>query len=500
MSKLVAIALVLAPAIAAAQRYEPDRALTYAVQVDGYPSDGPADAKVTLVIAHDYADPYSERNRATLDDLRKKYGNELRVVFRNMVVHPRNAMAGALASCAAHKQKRFDMFEDKLWEAFRQRQWDASEVDLGNGPQKCWETPDGCPIVVGIAKDLGLKVDRFKSDMQACVPIVKDDMTELSGQFRVQATPTFFINGRYLSGAQPVTEFEKLVDEEMAKASAKIRAGTPKARYYKIAVIDQGKKKVDPPPPNVPGVGVGGTGGPTGGYQVPRRPEPDRAKTYAVPVDGYPSRGPADAKVTIVIAYDYTTPYAWKNRSTLDELVTRYGNDLRIVYRQRIVHPMNAMASAVAACAAHKQGKFAAMDAALWDKGFNARQLDVTDVDDGQGNKQKCWESQQGCSNVTGFAKDIGLDVGRFRADLKTCAKQVAADDTELGTTFLVMATPSFFINGRFMSGAMPTESFAAIIDEELIKATDRIKKGTPKASYYRTWIVGKGDKKVAAP
>src|SRR4026207_2095262 len=93
MRNLIAVALLLAPATAAA-RPEPDKAEMYAVPVDGFPSDGPADAKVTIVIAHDYADPFSDRNRGTLDDLRKKYGNELRIVFRNMVVHPHNAMAG----------------------------------------------------------------------------------------------------------------------------------------------------------------------------------------------------------------------------------------------------------------------------------------------------------------------------------------------------------------------------------------------------------------------
>ena len=46
--------------------------------------------------------------------------------------------------------------------------------------------------------------------------------------------------------------------------------------------------------------------------------------------------------------------------------------------------------------------------------------------------------------------------------------------------------------------GAQPVENFAQLVDEELAKATDRIKKGTPKARYYKTWIVDKGDKQVA--
>ena len=185
--------LLLVPATALA-RPEPDKAVTYSIAVDGYASDGPADAKVTLVMAQDYADPFSQRSRTTLEELRKKYGNDLRIVFRNMVVHPRNAMASALASCAALKQKSFDAMEDKLWGQFGQRQWDLSDVDLGNGPQKCWDTVEGCKNAVGFANELGLKVDRFKADMRACVQVVEDDMTDLK-KFAVQATPTFFING-----------------------------------------------------------------------------------------------------------------------------------------------------------------------------------------------------------------------------------------------------------------------------------------------------------------
>nr|MBA2541197.1 hypothetical protein [Deltaproteobacteria bacterium] len=61
--KLALALLLLVPATAFAQptrpmRREPDRAQTYAVTVDGHPGDGPVDAKVTIVVAHDYADPY----------------------------------------------------------------------------------------------------------------------------------------------------------------------------------------------------------------------------------------------------------------------------------------------------------------------------------------------------------------------------------------------------------------------------------------------------------
>jgi protein-disulfide isomerase len=232
------------------RRTEPDRAKTYAIKVDGFPFDGPVAAKVTLVMAHDYADPFSARSRATLDELRKKYGKDLRVVFRNLVVHPRNAMAGALASCAAHKQKKFDVLEDLLWDkGFASRQLDLTDVDTGQGTEKCWDMADGCPIVVGFAREAKLNLDRFKSDMKACVADVQADMGELQSSFGIGATPSWFINGRYLSGAMPLESFTAIIDEELVKANDRIKAGTPAAKYYKTWVLDKGLAKLEPVTP-----------------------------------------------------------------------------------------------------------------------------------------------------------------------------------------------------------------------------------------------------------
>src|ERR1700755_2847827 len=89
--------------------------------------------------------------------------------------------------------------------------------------------------------------------------------------------------------------------------------------------IDDLRKKLD----QLAQRGMGGAAAPR-----PTRVEPDKAKTYAVPVDGDPVDGPADAKVTLVKAYDYACPYCEKVRDTMDDLRKKYGNDLRIVFKQ----------------------------------------------------------------------------------------------------------------------------------------------------------------------
>jgi protein-disulfide isomerase len=240
-------------------------------------------------------------------------------------------------------------------------------------------------------------------------------------------------------------------------------------------------------------------GGPGAAAPRPARAEPDRAKTYAVAVDGDPVDGPADAKVTLVKAYDYACPYCEKVRDTMDDLRKKYKDDLRIVFKQFVVHPQVATAGALAVCAANKQGKFLEMDRLLWDKGFKGRQFDKDAPAEQGGQSQKCWESKDGCPIVGGFAKELGLNEDKFKADMKDCQQLIQKDMRDL-QQLGVGATPSFFINGRFMSGAMPIDNFTALIDEEMKKANEKIQAGTPAAQYYQEFVVNKGLKTLEAP
>jgi len=146
-----------------------------------------------------------------------------------------------------------------------------------------------------------------------------------------------------------------------------------------------------------------------------------------------------------------------------------------------------------------KQGKFKELDALLWDKGFKARQFDK-DVTAEAGAAQKCWDTPAGCPLVVGFAQELGLNVDKFKADMKgECQQLVAKDMRELGALG-VGSTPTFFINGRYMVGAAPTESFVQLVDEELKKANERIAAGTPAASYYQQVVLDKGLKQLERP
>ena len=174
---------------------------------------------------------------------------------------------------------------------------------------------------------------------------------------------------------------------------------------------------------------------------------------------------------------------------TLNDLSKKYGNDLRIVKKHLVVHPTTAMAPALGLCAAGRAGKGVEMDNLIWDKMFKERKFPP----------DKCWESDAGCELLNGFAQELKLDVNKFKADMKACNSLVQTDMKDL-QKFGVGATPSFFINGRFMSGAMPIDNFVTIIDEELKKANERIQQGTPAAQYYQQWVIDKGLKTLEPP
>ena len=215
--------------------------------------------------------------------------------------------------------------------------------------------------------------------------------------------------------------------------------------------------------------------------QRPQRPRgPDPKKVYAVPVEGAATKGVAadKAKVTVVKAFEFACPFCERARPTMDQVLEKYGDDVRVVYKHYIVHPGSATIPAQAVCAAHKQGKFAEMEDLIWEKGFKASR-----------NLSK--------DNMEKLAGELGLDMNRFKSDMDgSCAGEVKKDHAELAKVG-VTGTPGFFVNGRFVRGAQPFPVFENLIDEELKKANDRISQGTAVSAYYDEWVMKKGEKKL---
>jgi protein-disulfide isomerase len=221
-------------------------------------------------------------------------------------------------------------------------------------------------------------------------------------------------------------------------------------------------------------VGKGGAAG----QQRPQRPRPRPEATYSIPVDKAPLEGPKNALVTIVEGFDFACPYCEQSRPLVEQIREQYPSDVRVAYKNYIVHPQTATIPALAGCAAHKQGKYAALAPLIWDKGFKAgRNLSA--------------------ENMEKLAGEVGLDLARFRSDMngEECKQRIREDQTQLSAVGM-SGTPGFYVNGRWVQQRSP-EGFKALIDEELKKAKERVAQGTKPDRYYDEWVVAKGEKRL---
>jgi protein-disulfide isomerase len=193
--------------------------------------DGPASAPVTIVKAFDFACPYCQRVSGTLDELVKEYNGKVRVVYVNLVIHP-PARPAHLASCAAAKQRKYKEFKAAFWD----KGYLPYATSSGHDPSSLGEDN-----ILVIAKGLGLDVAKLKADMKGpeCEARIEHDMQELS-KFHVNATPTFFINGKHVGGALPKADFQTIIDAQLKIAEA---SGVPGADYYDKVVLAKGEKQ-----------------------------------------------------------------------------------------------------------------------------------------------------------------------------------------------------------------------------------------------------------------
>jgi len=185
-----------APAPAAARPGRPDPSRRYTVNTDGAPALGPDSAPVTLVEFSDFQCPFCGRVGPTLKQIREEYGEKVRIVFKHLPLDMhRNAPGAHAAAEAAARQGKFWEMHDKIF---------ANQRELND--EKYLE----------YAAEIGLDIEQFKKDVasdsvKAKVDADKSEATRLGAT----GTPSFFINGRYLSGARPFEAFKEVIDEEL---------------------------------------------------------------------------------------------------------------------------------------------------------------------------------------------------------------------------------------------------------------------------------------------
>ena len=178
--------------------------------------------------------------------------------------------------------------------------------------------------------------------------------------------------------------------------------------------------------------------------------EPPPAFRATIDVAGTPSRGAENARVTVVEFSDFHCPFCRRVQPTLNQLLAKYPNDVRLVYKHMPLdqlHPQARRAAEASWCA-QQQGKFWEYHDQLYAGG-----PDGSDA------------------NLSAIAARVGLDVAKYQQCMSAGAAAAEVQKhVEEGSRYGVNGTPGFFINGRFVNGAVPLETFVQVVDEELAR------------------------------
>lgn len=375
------------------------------VPVGKSPSVGPASALVTMVEFSDYQCPFCKRAQATVDELLRRYPTKLRVVWKHQPLPFHNrALPAAQLAMEARAQRGDKGF------------WEATKLLFES--QRGLEDDD----LLTIARQLRLNEARVKATLakETHKTAINADM-DLADEVTAKGTPTFYINGRKLSGAQPLERFQSLIDEQLALAEAKVKAGTPAAQLYATLIKD------------------GRAGEPL-----------ELAKSTPAVGKGNPTRGSARAPVTIQIFSDFQCPFCSRVMPALNQVEKTYAGRLRIVWRNMpLSFHQDARPAAMAAMEAYAQKG----DAGFW----KMHELLFTN------------QSNLDRSSLETYAQKAGLDLTRFRDALDQNSHDASIKlDESAASAAGIDGTPAFIINGYHLSGAQPFAKFKKVIDRAL--------------------------------
>ena len=388
-------------------------AIDLAGLADDDPFLGEDDAAVTIVEFSDFQCPFCKRfHEQTLDQIKTNYidTGKVKFVYRDFPLgfHPFAQAAGEAGECAK-EQGKFWEYHDKIFQ---------NQASLSNDGLKQW------------AADIDLDTDKFNGclDSGKYKQEVQKDFSD-GQKLGVSGTPTFFVNGVKLVGAQPYSAFDAAI-----KAAEGGKVGTLQAA---------------PPPTPTGAAAAGGCGIPPSGGSAPA---PTAAKVENVNIEGDPALGEDNAPVVIVEFSDFQCPFCKRFRDqTFDQIKTKYidTGKVKFVYRDYPLsfHPQ-AKPSALAAECADDQGKF-------WEY------------------HDKIFENQASLSdsNYKAWASELGLDTEKFNGCLDSAEHSAEVDeDFKEGSSYGVTGTPGFLVNGIPVKGAQPYSVFEQLIEKELAK------------------------------
>ncbi len=430
------------------------------------PMWGSRSAPVTIVLYSDYECPFCSKVEKTFDALKEKYGpQKIRIIWKNnpLPFH-KNATPASEAANTVFKLGGNDAF------------WKFHKTAFEN--QKALTTDN----FVTWAADAGVDKQKFLDSFNKKEFAAKVAEDLAAGKaVGVRGTPASFINGIFLSGAQPQNKFEEIIDKELAEAEKLIAAKTPADKVY----VERTK--------------VNRGNAPAPSASADAKPEAKGAKeddktVWKIAVGESPAKGAADALVTIVEFSDFECPYCEKVEPTLAEVMKTYEGKVRLVWKHRPL-PFHRRAAAMSYLTMEAQAQKG--DKAFWDA-HDALFKKRAEIAGREKDPAKIFTALE--EDLVKIAGELGLDAEKVKAVVKDAdpatpafeptdaAKkyQAAIDaDSEAADDVEASGTPHFFINGRRLVGAQPVEKFKEVIDEELKKAEELVSKGTKKADVY---------------
>jgi protein-disulfide isomerase len=172
------------------------------VAVGNSPSKGPDNAPVTVIEFTDYQCPFCGKARPTVNELINTYKNDVHYVVRNFPLdfHPFAKKAAVAALCADEQKKYWD-YSQKLWQ-------NQTALDVAS--------------LKKYAADIKLDTKKFDDCLDNDKTLATVNQDQQDGiKAGVSGTPSFFINGQGLTGAQPIEAFKKIIDQELKEVKRK---------------------------------------------------------------------------------------------------------------------------------------------------------------------------------------------------------------------------------------------------------------------------------------
>jgi protein-disulfide isomerase len=376
---------------------------------------------VTIVSFEDFECPACARVEPILQQVKQRYANDVRIVWRNLPlwVHP-NAIPAAEAGLAVYRLGGDSVF------------WRFHDTLYGNAGHEGWLAR---PALDAAAAPLGIDTNRYRAmlDAHETHDAVRDDL-RLAARFGITATPGFFINGRMLTGVQPVARFARLIEAAREEARAMTARGVAAGDVYS-QLTGSGPERVVYLP-----IAAGSS---------PEHPEP----RYTLPdASGAPSRGPANAAVTLTWYGEYESLASSRVSQAIEHVVARHPNAIRVVWHDL---PGSGRPAAMPIAEAARE-VFAQQGAdGFWR--YNATLLA----------NQRALAS----ADLERYAGEQHVDLARLRAAMSSHAHAgaIRADHDGLEDIGVNAEAPTVFVNGRMSSGpALTEESLNRAVDAAL--------------------------------